>query len=263
MKTIKMYRSFVVLFVPLFISPQVFSEIIYEVDFSAPTHSVGSLPAVGSTTTPSDTPTEIIIGAPLVDAEFNGVLNQSLAFNAPRARKEEIGFDLGLGADRYTLEFDVILTSLNNPNTELFSVYFDTPTEQTILFSNDNVDIFQPTPGGSTITGSIGQYVDSTALKVLVDIDLASAAWSIFLDQALAHSGAFYAFDAGGVTNDIDRIRMSLFESEDIGDALAKVDNILIQANPEPVEVSAPATLPMLLIGLGTLFFMRRQKVSA
>lgn len=260
MKTTKMFRSSVVLLVPLFISPQVFSEIIYEVDFSAPTHTVGSLPAVGSTASPSNTPTEIIIGAPLVDAEFDGVSNQSLAFNAPRARKEEIGFDLGLGANRYTLEFDVILASLNNPNTELFSVYFDTPTEQTILFSNDSVDIFQPTPGGSPITGSIGQYIDSTAFKVAVDIDLASAAWSIFLDQTLAHSGAFYAFDAG---NDIDRIRMSLFESEDIGDALAKVDNILIQADPEPVEVSAPATLPMLMIGLCALFFMRRQKVAA
>jgi len=263
MKTNKLYSSLVVLVVPLFVSPQAISEIIYDVDFSAPTHTVGNLPAVGSTATPSDTPSEIIVGAPLIDAEFDGVLDQSLAFNAPRARIEEIGFDLGLAADRYTLEFDVILTSLNNPNTELFSVDFDTPTAQSILFSNDSVDIFQATPGGPTITGSIGQYVDSAAFNVMVDIDLASSAWSIFLDQTLAHSGMFYAFDAGGATNEINRIRMSLFESEDIGDALAKVDNILIQADPEPVAVSAPATLPLLLVGLISMLFKRRQKFAA
>lgn len=259
MKANKLYHLFVILFL---ISPQANSEIIYEVDFSAPTHTVGSTPAIGSTATPSDTPSEIIIGAPIVDAEFDGVLDQSLAYNAPRARREEIGFDLGLGADRYTLEFDVILTSLNNPNTELFSVYFDTPTEQSILFSNDSVDIFQPTPGGSIITGSIGQYIDSTAFNVLVDIDLVSSGWSIFLDQVLTHSGIFYAFDAGGATNDINRVRMSLFESEDVGDALAKVDNILIQTDPEPVEVPTPATLPLLLLGVFQLYIYRRKKFA-
>ena len=258
MKTIKLYRFIFVLIFLLIVPTQAFSEIIYDVDFSAPTHTVGSLPATGSTATPSDTPSEIINGTPLVDAEFDGVSNQSLAFNRPRSRTEAIGFDLGLTANRYTLEFDVILTSLNNPNTELFSVSFETPTEQSILFSNDSVDVFQPEPGGSTITGSIGEYIDSTAFNVLVDIDLVASSWSIFLDQTLAHSGAFYAFDVGGAANDINRIRMSLFESEDVGDALAKVDNILIQANPEPVGVPAPATLPLLLVGLMPLLVMRR-----
>ena len=263
METIKLYRFLFVLVVLLFISTKAFSEIIYDVDFSAPTHTVGSLPTTGSTATPSDTPSEIIIGTPLVDAEFNGELNQSLAFNSPRARSEAIGFDLGLGADRYTLEFDVILTSLNNPNTELFSVSFDTPTEQSVLFSNYSVDIFQPTPGGSTITGSIGNYIDRTAFNVLVDIDLVASSWSIFLDQSLAHSGAFFAFDTGGSTNDINRIRMSLFESEDVGDALAKVDNILIQADPEPVGVPAPASSLLLLVGLLPLLFLRRSNYVA
>src|SRR3954462_1061496 len=79
--------------------------VLYDVNFSAPLHSVGMAPATGGMAAPSS-----IVEMPVVESMFGAVASQSLEIRPPtntrRANaKEGIVFRVSTSAQRYLVEY--------------------------------------------------------------------------------------------------------------------------------------------------------------
>jgi len=227
----------------------------YDIDFSSPTHTLGSVPATGPS---SDTPSSVVFGQPVVESSLGALSDQALVFNTtgnttPCCFYDQIELDLNAGYDNYQLSFDLSTDNyVDSGSTNNFAVLFDTPQVRRIDFENSgDVSTYQPFLGTSTIGTDV--FDDNELLSMLVDIDLGLNTWDIFLNSSLLHSGFF---DTSG--SDIGSVRFSLGSASTTHFDSVGLDNILLTSR---VGVPEPSTL--MLLGAGLLGFSQLRKARA
>lgn len=250
------------LFVALGLAPLLFASTSqaavithYDIDFSAPTHTVGSAPTTGSGT---DTPSSTTFGSTNVESSFNALSGESLVFNTsgntePCCFYDQIKLDLSAGYDNYQLSFDMAADAfVNTGSNNAFRVLFDTPQVRSLDFKNNgSIGVYHPFGPSSANTGS---FTNDMLYNVMVDINLVTNLWDIKVNSLSIFSGAFTS--TGG---DINSIRFSFGAmtsgASTVHDSVG-IDNIKLTS-----QVPVPATLALLVLGLLGLATSKRRKV--
>ncbi len=214
----------------------------YDIGFSEPIHTVGSPPSEGSN---PDTISNIVFGEPLVESSFGVLTNESLVFNTagntPSFFYDQIKLDLANNSDRYRLSFDLSTNNfVNTGSTNTFTLLFDTPEVRSISFNNNGtIRYFHPSEG----SGIIGNFSDNTLLKMIVDVNLATSTWNIFMNNDLLHSGIFFPS-----TDDINSLRFSFGGINSSTFDSIGLDNLQITNGEDLATVPEPLTI----LGAGT-----------
>ncbi|WP_424097205.1 hypothetical protein [Moorena producens] len=233
----------------------------YDIDFSAPTHTLGSAPTEGFS---SDTISSVVFGNPVVESSFGPLTSESLVFNTkgnttPCCFYDQIKLDLGGGSDRYQVSFDLSTRNyVNTGSANTFTLLFDTPQVRTIHFmSNGTIRYFYPFQG----SGTIGSFSDNTLLNMMVDINLAASTWDIFMNDSLLYSGLF---SPSG--DDINSLRFSFGGVSTTSFDSIGLDNIRV-TNGEVVEtVPEPSSCNFLsLLTLGAIaktIALKKRKIA-
>lgn len=183
-----------VLAVVIGIGVQLGAQTLYDITFSSPTHMVGQTVATGSG---SETPTSIPFGSPTVVASFGTLTSQALKFdmtgNSPSFYYDQIQLQLpSISGPVLRLEFDFTSSQLVGSAAH-FAILYDTPTVRSVSFDNSGALLVASQGHGiGWINSSFGPFADNTFYRVRIDTDLVNETWSIFLNDQLAGSTAFY-----------------------------------------------------------------------
>jgi len=219
----------------------------YNIDFSSPPHTVGSLPNTGAS---PDLISRVRAGEPVVEASFGSLTSQPLVFNPNVYTYEQIELDLGLGYDNYKLSFDMETDNLAG-SLYNFGVIFDTPQVRNLNFHGSaGIYTWTPYSGGG---GTIGSLVDNQLMHVEVEIDLIANRWTV--DTGIHPLVSRYFTTSG---DDVESIRFNL--SPRIANApldpsvSVGIDNIVVTSNVIP----EPQTATFVFSALAVLFVRRK-----
>lgn len=234
------------------------AQILYDVDFSSPLHTVGAAPAEGAGPFPRSTVSRVIFEPPKVVASSSGLTDQPLEFQwgpgEGSVDYDQIDFDLGIGAPGYDISFDLSVDHLEDPGpaavTDTFTVFLDNeqygssglrfvPDADTLGYPYDGRAIMPFRVGG----GSAGYDFD-TPFRVRIFYDVENSTLDIWFDAVLVRHADFAA-------GDLRDVRMSLHDLDADGSARVAVDNLLILATPEPSS--------LLLLWTGLLVLTERR----
>ncbi len=230
----------------------------YDVDFSAPTHTIGSSPTEGSS---SDTISSIVFGQPVVESSFGALSSESLVFNTtgnttPCCFYDQIELDLGKGSDQYRVSFDLSTSNyVNTGSGNTFTLLLDTPEVRNIHFNNDGtISYFIPFQG----SGVIGSFSDNSLLNMMVDVNLAASTWDISMNGSLLHSGVF-----SPSVNDINSLRFSFGGLSTTSFDSVGLDNIRVTNGEDMTGVPEPRSSSLILLGLmGAVLGCRKIKLT-
>ena len=229
----------------------------YDIDFSSPTHTLGSAPTVGSGI---DTPSSIVFGQPTVESSLGGLTDQALVFNTTGNTNlccyyDQIRLAMGFGSDHYQVSFDLSSEQfVNTESSNAFTVFFDTPQVRNVYFNNTGTISYHNPGVGS---GVIGSFADNQMLSMLIDIDLLASTWEILANGSSLFGGTF---SPSG--DDIESIRFSFGGVNSTNHDSVGIDNILV-TNGESIAVPEPSSLLMLILGILGLLFTRRNWLSS
>jgi hypothetical protein len=230
---------------------------LYDIDFSSPTHTVGSTPSVG---TGSDQVSFIRFGDPTVIDTSAGTPDQALHFTAQTGAYipyQQIELTMGRGYDNYQMSFDMVASNLVGSNYE-FVLLADTPSVRNLYFRNTG-DI-------SLIGKNMGTFANDTSYNVMLDYDLVDQQVSYWMNGVLVGSQLFTT--SGG---DIESFRFNLGpyvlsqEILELGpdtSVWVNLDNIKVTTRTaDPVSaVPEPSAIMLMMLGMGGLGSFRAMK---
>lgn len=211
---------------------------LFDVDFEAPLHEIGSEPATGTL----GGPTSVVFGSPTV-VEDSLLPSQSLEFQLPSSPPsnlnglEQIRFQLGNEASIYRVAFDLTFDSLVPAEFtgESFTLLFDTPRIQNLNFQRFpgadeiTISVFQPTPNGPSISRNIGTAANGELLQFEIEVDIEAQRWIINEGGTTLLNGDFFVSG-----DDLESVRFSLSDRNSNGDSRVLLDNVQFSAIPEP-----------------------------
>jgi hypothetical protein len=226
--------------------PPANATLLYDVGFDSPPHVLGALPAEGGGAFPRQTVSDVWFGDPIVVEAVGALDDQPLWFHGgallstPQRYLEQIAFDVGAGAERYRLEFDVLVDRLETA-ADGFVIFLDRTGPAISRFEFRGDGLIQLGTGADFP----GSFVEDVVIPVAVVADPVLDRWSIFVDGTRIHEGPW-------ISDDLVRVRFALDEySAELGNPLASVglDNVRIHAIPEP---AAAALVALGLLGLAS-----------
>jgi len=194
------------------------ADLLYDLDFGTPPHTVGLPPLIGNGPAPRETVTDIPFGDPRVAPNFFGLIDQPLRFDTADGNGDQIELaveDLST-CGTYALSCQVLIGNIQG-NQEL-SFHFDTPEVRNVYF-NASGDIVAFVPG--QVIGVIGSYALQTVIELDVAIDLPADLWTITVDGVELWSGPF---DATALT----AVRVSTQVTPPIQTVRAAIDNLTL-----------------------------------
>ncbi|MCC6883608.1 MAG: hypothetical protein IT576_15740 [Verrucomicrobiales bacterium] len=206
--------------------------VLYDIDFSAPTHTLDTKPATG---TGVDRVSTVVFGSPTVVSEVGPLTDRPLVFRG-RSTYEQIRLDIGTVASGYRVEFDVATRNLKSSGYS-FTFLVDPPNYRQIYFhGTDNTLNFHPSPHPGATTH---HWHEETLVHFTVILDYSNQRWTVWKDGALAFE------DSIGETT-LSSLRFSLSPAIGrIGDNLAvavALDNVVVLAGNAGV-LSPPTRL--------------------
>ncbi len=149
--------------------------LLYDLDFSAPTHVLNETPTLGAR---PHKVSKIVFGAPQVVPAFGPLTDRPLLLRGD-AGNSQIKVNIPSGWRKYRIEYDVTTNHLKDSEGS-FTVLLDTPTVRTLSLSgriNRVVNWPNPTPPSELTTwseGGISHFV--------IEVDLAQNLWEIWKD---------------------------------------------------------------------------------
>lgn len=194
--------------------------VLYNLSFDAPTDTPG-LPPSGKS--------GFFGQPPLVQAPFGPLTSQSLQFKPGGSGDlpQGIYFDIGAGASAYRLGFDfyfpyshVTFGVLDEFQVELGGT---TSAYKLNLYQDGLVRFDAPGFGGD-----IGVFPDSVITHFALGVDVAGQNWSVSMNGNTIFAGGFT------LGTDLQRIRMFFVTQGSPNLTSVAVDNVRIEAIPEP-----------------------------
>jgi len=228
--------------------PPANATLLYDVDFGSPPHVLGALPVEAGGALPRETVSDVWFGDPIVVEAVGALDDQPLWFHGgtllstPQRYLEQIAFDVGAGAERYRLEFDVLVDRLAAA-ADRFVIFLDRTGPAITRFEFRGDGRIQVGTGADWP----GSFVEDVVISVSVVVDPVLDRWSLDVDGARIHEGAW-------ISDDLVRVRFALDEySAELGNPQASVglDNVRIYAIPEPAAAA--------LVALGLLCLASRR----
>ena len=212
---------------------------LYDLDFSSSSHTVGSPPVTGAGTAPRTTVWSINFGTPTVVSSFGVLTDQPLEFNALDGQGDQIQLslaDLPTGST-YVLTAQIVVGEIAARGS--FRVFFDTPQVRSINFNSDGtVKVF--VPGGSSPT--IGTFGFGEKIDLKVEVDLSADHWNVYLDGVSVLSADF-----GGATR-VTAIRVTTDVLPSPPGSRAAIDNLRVSVSSTQVPASAPTDRGILFV---------------
>jgi hypothetical protein len=198
------------------------AELLYDLDFGTPPHTVGLPPVIGSGPAPRETVTDIPFGDPRVATDFLVLLDQPMRLDTADGNGDQIELDVEdlATCGVYTFACELVV-GVCEPNQEL-TFLFDTPEVRNIHFE-DNGDISAFVPG--EVIGVIGSYTLGDLVALEVVIDLPADEWTITVDGVELFTGPF-----GGATA-LTAIRVSTDVLPPIPLIRAAIDNVTLEGS--------------------------------
>jgi hypothetical protein len=194
-------------------------DVLYDVTFSTPPHTVGEAPIVGAGSTPRATVSSNS-GSPEVVAQSGLLDEQPVEFDLGF---EQVRFDLDdlPLSTSYRVECDLLLNGISDVLSYL-RVSFNTPTVRNINFNGSGaVEYFVPPDPPVTFAN----FELDAIVHLRVDIDLSGDTWTISLDGESLHTGSF-----GGATAIEQVVILSTGTLAFVVQGAA--DNVLIESDP-------------------------------
>ncbi len=247
-------KKIVCFLIAVIIADTINAEILYDVDFSSPTHTLGEPPSLGGTSYPRNTPTSFdhSWGTAEVIQAYGDLTDQPLllipeipSFGIPGA-----GLRFDLEGKRtfpvYTFEMDMFLSSFEHEqhyNGDGFGLYFYTngSTAHSIHFRDD----------GSIHESSnhllVTVFPFDEAFRFGVTINLPENEWTVYMNEEQVYTNTFHVpYPASPeIPTELWSIGMNLRDDGDTPSVpVGVIDNIGIVGLPEP------ATLSMVSLGL-------------
>lgn len=215
--------------------------VLYDVDFSAPTHALGTTPTVGSGPLPRATPTDIsFLGGGAADSSatvvssFGALTDRPVVLEGDGSQSSIVTILFGLDdarthdADSYRLEFDLIIDALPT-NADHFTLFIDAPSVNRLQFTAaGELTVFNT---ALVATQTIGTYQTGALLSVAIDFDQLQWIWSIAVNGQTLFSGP-----AGGTGATAIRINLARIDPSGSASSVRRValDGVRITAVPEP-----------------------------
>lgn len=194
--------------------------LIYEVDWDGPPHTVGQVTAIGGAYAPSARR-----GAPVVRQSAGGMTNRPLDLvGTPLGSFNYGGFEFSMGdrTDKVIVEFDLQILDSDD-----FTILFDSPSVRNFHF-NDSTITFS---GGSIPAVA---YNSSVVNRIRIEYEIASLTASISVNGAAPVSGT--------ITSGVTGLRSIRFNANDEGSAGGVlIDNLFVGTVSGP---SAQAVTP-------------------
>ncbi len=230
-------------------------DLLYDVDFGSPPHTVGNVPVVGETDpAPRKVPTLIRFGDPTVVAAMGAMTDQPCAFGNGTTGYDQLQFYVDPGAPGgfpaaypvYRLEVDLLPETLSG---DALVLLFDCPGTQKITFySNGEIEAYFGWPPLEQI---IGTYTAGVPVHVDAELDVVTPHWKIWLDGVLVVDDAFHA-------SRLSSFRINLTGHDPTSEAA--VDNVRLYGGTLPpwsdllydIDFCSPPHQPGLAPVLGT-----------
>ncbi len=202
------------------------TELLYDVDFGTPPHTIGQPPETGDGPPPRDRPSEIVFGDPTVVAAFGVFTDQPCEFGNGTSGYDQLKFitsatapgGFGVAYENYHVEMNVLIGEISGTAGNTFRMFVDLPTAHSVKFGGDNsISVY---PGGV-----IGSYTDGVPVFLEIDVDMINDTWSISLDGTPAYS-------APTTVDDLRTVRINL-DGASSSDAAA-IDDFKVYGDYEP-----------------------------
>jgi len=199
-------------------------QLLYDVDFGSPPHTVGEPPVTGAEDPPRGTPTGISFGDPTVVEALGLLTDQPCAFGNRTTGYDQLEFAMPDHArdgfpesyDIYHLKMDVLIERLTGSD---FVLLLDIPHVHNIYFNADGT--MTTFPSGLNSTFEFG-----VPLLLEVTYDIPGDNWTIRVDGEV-----IYSDDHAGTVFRSFRVNLT---GEHIDDAVA-LDNIQVWGENRPV----------------------------
>jgi hypothetical protein len=238
-------------------SPPITSaEVIYDVDFSSPTHTLGAEPtSIGSSTTraPSDQVSWVPFGSPEVVAGVGALDEQPLHFFGGQQLEsgptyEQIKLVAGTGAPAYHVGFDLVVDHLSFDRGAQFTIYLDTPLSSSISLRPEApppAPGLDPLPsrieafGEAFASSSLGSFLEGTLYHFSFNLDFEEGNMSAYMNGMLIDQNSWTPIPGDDILDDLQSLRFNLIEYPgELGPASSvAIDNLLIVGAPEPGSI--------------------------
>jgi hypothetical protein len=218
-----------------------FGELLYDIDFSSPIHTVGQQMTIGAGSIPSRTASRNNFGEQIVISSCYGLTEQPVKLvpgDTPLVDRDYSQFQLSMSEfsyPSYKLDFDVCISGMSS-GWDGFTLLFDVPTVVRLHFSNNGYII----ENDSRRDNIIRAYESQELLSMSVLVDIPTNTWSISCNSEHLYEGQFfYTYPAHPEPPEyVNSIRFNL--CDDLGTHTVPVvcmDNIRVFGVPEPATV--------------------------
>jgi len=235
--------------------PTVQGEVLYNVDFNPPVHSVGQPPALGGNTYPKDKPTQFGFswGTAIVLSEY-GTLNDQplLLIPQPASSRPSVRLNFDLTGKEtfpfYIMSVDMLLSSFKS-GSDIFNFYFSTPVSHQIKFYYSGA-IYQ----GGDHTVLLNSFDFDKAFNFKVHVDIENNNWSLFINDDMLYSCIFHTPAPAHPESPekLERITMILdYDDNTSNIPIAVIDNLSIIGIPEPATI--------FLLGIGAVMVRKKR----
>lgn len=163
-------------------------DLLYNLDFGTPPHTLGSTPATGEGPTPRETISSIGFGTPTVVLGFEALQDQPLLFDSADGSGDQIRIDLTTvpASDTYCIETELLISAQDGNDTR-FTLIHDAGQIRNLEFRQGAIQTFIPGVG----TTDVGTYTRGEILSIRSEIDLPADSWTIFINGTQGYAGTF------------------------------------------------------------------------
>lgn len=221
-------------------------QLLYDVNFEAPTHIVDRVATTDLGPVPRHGPSSNYFGQPMIRTQAGTLDGQFVRFDKAHSTTDtypycQMRFSLNSTTGiaqypSYRMRFDMVVHSLETSNhSDEFTAFIDDANIQPIRFHpNHQIE--------AANAGVVGTYTDNSRLAFRIDVDQVQRSWKVFMNDMQLVSGPLITLPDYGTEMASMRFNLAAYSTY----ASVDVDNVRIEGLPEPVTFGLFAAAWML-----------------